>query len=100
MREDWLVERCVSTDPIDIRMRGMALLKLSDANKRKLLDRSEPFRKWVESEWKPFINQMSSGDELWRFHSPPQTWARRVGRAGYSIVRNGVVVHSLVTLLN
>jgi hypothetical protein len=94
------VEQCESKDPRVIRLREMASLELSDENKQKLLDRSEPFRKWVEERWKPFVALMLPGDELWRFRSPAQTWANLAGRAGYAIVRDDEIVHSLITLLN
>jgi hypothetical protein len=97
---EWLIERCESADPRAIRLREMASLELSDEDKQKLLDRSEPFHKWVEQRWKPFVALMQPGDELWRFRSPDHTWANLTGRAGYAIVRNGEILHSLVTLLN
>jgi hypothetical protein len=100
MLKEWLAERCESTDPHAIRLRGMAALKLSNENKQKLLEHSEPFRKWIEERWKPFIAQMQPGDELWQFLSPEHTWANLMGRAGYAIVRNGEIVHSLVTVMN
>jgi hypothetical protein len=100
MFREWLTDRCESTDPRAIRLREMASLELSDENKQKLLDRSERFRKWVEERWKPFIALMQPGDELWRFCSPDHTWPNLAGRAGYAIVRDGEIVHSLVTLLN
>jgi hypothetical protein len=100
MFREWLIGRCESTDPRAIRLREMASLQLSDENKQKLLDRSEPFRKWAEERWKPFIALMQPGDELWQFRSPDHTWANLAGRAGYAILRDGEIVHSLVTLLN
>ena len=99
MMREWLVERCDSTDPRDIRLRDMATLELSHEDKQKLLDRSEPFRKWVKERWTPLIALMQPGDELWLFRSPDHTWANLAGRAGYAIVRGGEVIHSLVTLL-
>jgi len=100
MKREWLTERCTTHDPRELRLQGMASLKLSDDSKQKLLDRSEPFRQWVETKWSPFIAQMLPEDELWRFRSPPNSWANKAGRAGYAIVRDGVVIDSLVTLLN
>ena len=100
MIREWLTNRCITTDPRELRLQDMASLQLSDGNKQKLLCHSEQFRRWVETKWVPFVSQMLPGDELWRFRSPDQTWANLAGRAGYAIVRNGTVVHSLVTLLN
>jgi hypothetical protein len=100
MMREWLIERCDSTDPRDIRLREMDSLGLSKENKRELLDRSEQFRKWVSQKWTPFVAVMQPGDEIWRFRSPGDTWANMCGRAGYSIVRDGEVLRSLVTLMN
>jgi len=99
MNVKWLSERCTSTNFREIQLQKMASLNLSEENKQKLLDR-ERFQRWIDSNWKPFIAQMLPGDELWRFRSPSRTWRLKVGRAGYAIVRNGVIVHSLVTVLN
>lgn len=100
MKTEWLVEQCTSTDPRAIRLKEMAALELSEANKNKLLERSKEFRAWVETKWIPFISEMSPGDELWRFRSPPGSWDRLCGAAGYSIVRDGTIVTLLVTLRN
>lgn len=43
---------------------------------------------------------MRSGGELWRFSSPREAWAARCGRAGIALVRDGVPVCSVVTMLN
>src|SRR5580692_3825247 len=100
MKLEWLTERCETTDARAIRLQAMASFEISDENKQKVLDKSERFQKWVEERWKPFIAQMQPGDELWHFSSPPETWANMAGRAGYAIVRDGVIVHSLMTLMN
>jgi hypothetical protein len=100
MTIEWLTERCLSNDPCGIRLQEMTSLDLSEDNKRELLDRSDEFHEWVETRWNPFIASMLPGDELWRFRSPNRTWANMAGRAGYSIVRDGKVIRSLITLMN
>jgi hypothetical protein len=100
MMIEWLTEKCPTTDAHEIRLHEMASLEVSDAYKQELLNRSEQFRRWVETKWNPFIAEMAPGDELWRFRSPGRTWANLAGRAGYSIVRDGKVIRSLVTLMN
>ena len=50
--------------------------------------------------WLEFKGQIQEGDELWEFSSPPETWKNLRGRAGLSIVRNGEIVDSLVTLMS
>lgn len=100
MMVEWLKERCTTTDPREIRVQEIASLGLSEATKQKLLNDSEPLKRWIEAKWKPFIAEMMPGDELWKFRSPGTTWANMAGRAGYAIVREGKIVRSLVTLMN
>jgi hypothetical protein len=100
MMVEWLTEKCATTDPCEIRLQEMASLELSDANKQEIINRSEQFKLWVETKWNPFIAEMITGDELWKFRSPAHTWANMAGRAGFAIVRGGKILRSLVTLLN
>jgi hypothetical protein len=50
--------------------------------------------------WKNVIAQIQPGDELWQFASDAQSWRDLAGRAGISLVRNGEVVTSIVTMMN
>ena len=81
-------------------MLEMAELKLSDDNKRKLADNSTRRKHWDAEKWQPFISDLQAGDEVWRFSSPSESWASMCGCAGYSVVRNGEILRSLVTLRN
>ena len=47
-----------------------------------------------------FRNEMRPGDEVWSFCSPPEDWRAKGGRKGVALVRNGLVVRSVVTMLN
>jgi hypothetical protein len=47
--------------------------------------------------WERLKGNMVSGDELWEFVSPPESWAHRCGRQGYAVVRRGEVVAALLT---
>jgi hypothetical protein len=100
MKTEWLLELCTSGDPRDICLKELESLGLSDDNRSKLLNQDEQFRGWVTTMWNPFIIEKCPGDELWRFRSPPSTWENMAGCAGYSIVRCGAIVCSLVTLRN
>ena len=51
-------------------------------------------------QWQDLKSQIEPGDELYRFRSPPKTWANMAWRAGIALVRNGKVVASLITALN
>ena len=100
MMTEWLTDKCSNTDPREIRRQELAVLEMSDANEQELLNRSEQFKRCVETKWNPLIAVMVPGDELWRFRSPAHTWANMAGRAGYRIVREGKLIRSLVTLMN
>jgi hypothetical protein len=52
---------------------------------------------FANERWRALVAQMQEGDELWTFISSPESWARRSGRAGIALVRDGKVVDSLVT---
>jgi hypothetical protein len=41
-----------------------------------------------------------SGDHIYAFCSPPDTWENLCGRQGYLIVRDGKIVRTVVTMLN
>lgn len=100
MEHEWLTERCESLTFLDVRLRELAELKLSEGNKRKLLERSVPFKQWETTIWLPFIADLMPNDEVWRFHSPPETWANFRGCAGYVVLRDGQIIRSLTTLRN
>lgn len=100
MKPEWLVERCESIDATAIRLQEMRELKLSDDNKRKLLERSESFKRWQAERWEPFIAGLCPGDEVWRFSSPPKSWENLCGRAVYAVLRSGEIIRTLVTLMN
>jgi hypothetical protein len=42
--------------------------------------------------WQRVLRQARPGDEFWWFRSPSHTWPRKVGAAGYALVRAGSVV--------
>ncbi|MCA9178887.1 MAG: hypothetical protein KDB14_30700 [Planctomycetales bacterium] len=42
-----------------------------------------------------FIDSALRGDEFWEFSCPQSEWDRLTGRAGYALVRDGVVVDVL-----
>lgn len=61
--------------------------------------REKPFG-GVVREWEALKAAMQPGDELYLFHSSPETWRALAGRRGFALVRNGKVVREVVTLLN
>ena len=52
--------------------------------------------KWLER-FTGFVESKSQEDEVWYFRSPPETWARQAGRAGFALVRDGLLVRALHT---
>jgi hypothetical protein len=51
-------------------------------------------------EWDRLKAVMLPGDELWRFHSPVEAWRAKAGRSGVVLLRDGVAVCTVVTILN
>lgn len=47
--------------------------------------------------WNSLRSQLRPGDRIWTFRSPGADWERWAGRAGYAVVREGVVVDGVVT---
>lgn len=50
--------------------------------------------------WEDFKAHVQPGDQIVYFRSPQDTWEGLYGRAGYALVREGVVVHAILTLVN
>lgn len=46
--------------------------------------------------WQTLRDQKRSGDELWTFCTPPESWRQSVGRAGFALVRDGCVVDGVL----
>ena len=43
---------------------------------------------------------MQPGDEIFAFHSSPESWRALCGRGGFALVRTGKVVREVVIILN
>jgi hypothetical protein len=48
--------------------------------------------------WQKLKRNARPGDELWAFQNPQSTWRKLGKRRGYALVREGVVVESVVTV--
>lgn len=55
---------------------------------------------FVHDQWETFKTQIQDGDELWEFCSDDGSWGALSGRAGYSIMRDGEIINSFVTILS
>lgn len=77
-----------------------------DEFERQLGSNQNENRKRLESfglgskQWQLIKKKMQPGDQLYKFRSPPETWANMAGRAGIALVRDGNVIDTLVTALN
>ena len=67
--------------------------------KRRAETLAKPFGFQHEA-WEGLKAQMQPGDELWEFCSPRSDWNAFMGVAGYELVRDGVVMATVVTRRN
>jgi hypothetical protein len=61
--------------------------------------RQPPADRWLKG-WQELVAAMQPGDELWEYCSPPPSWQKLAGEAGYAVVRGGRVVDNIITLMN
>jgi hypothetical protein len=50
--------------------------------------------------WERLKASLKTGDEVWAFCSPPESWEHHAGRTGVAVVREGRVIDCLVTMMN
>jgi hypothetical protein len=50
--------------------------------------------------WEDLLALREADDELWWFNSPPEVWARKMGSSGLALVRSGIPIYTLTTILN
>jgi hypothetical protein len=62
-------------------------------------DAGKPFA-FQHGEWEELKAAMLPGDELWAFSSPAESWEHLAGRAGFAVVRDGVPIKIIVTVMN
>jgi hypothetical protein len=48
--------------------------------------------------WQRVKSLAQAGDEFWSFRSPPATWPKKLGAAGYALVRKGVPIASFTIM--
>ena len=63
------------------------------------LDKPGPYGV-TSRDWMELMSQMKEGDEIRAFKSPPDSWEHLAGRAGYALVRKGIAIAGIVTLMN
>jgi hypothetical protein len=55
---------------------------------------------FLNAQWEALKSAMQPDDELYAFHSSPESWQALAGRRGYALVRDGKVIREVVTMLN
>jgi hypothetical protein len=55
---------------------------------------------FLNAKWEELKTRMQTGDEIWTFRSPPETWQDLAGRAGVALVREHKVIDAVVTAMN
>jgi hypothetical protein len=55
---------------------------------------------YCHDDWESMKARMRSGDEVWRFSSPPEDWEALMGWEGVALVRDGEIVECVVTAMN
>ncbi len=65
----------------------------------KVADRfaSRPFGNLTDR-WRQFVSHKQEGEEIWSFSSPPESFSRMGGCAGFAIVSGEVIREVFVTL--
>ena len=63
------------------------------------LDESGPYGV-ASGEWRELKSQMKEGEVIRAFSSPPDYWTHLAGRAGYALVRKGIAITGIVTMMN
>jgi hypothetical protein len=89
----WLIEK------VTVAEAEAAHPGIKDDRVARFPDAAKPFG-FRHREWEEFKVQMLPADELWTFSSPPDSWGDLAGRAGVALVRNGVPIGTIVTVMN
>jgi hypothetical protein len=55
---------------------------------------------FVNAKWEVLKARMQTGDEIWTFRSPPETWQDLAATAGVALVREHRVIDAVVTAMN
>lgn len=50
--------------------------------------------------WRYFKSIIQEGDELWTFSNSRKEWMQLAGRKGVCIVRDGEIIHSMLTKMS
>ena len=59
---------------------------------------ARPFGQMTDH-WRAFVAKLEMADELWQFSSPAEMFAKKMGCAGYAIVRDGTIRDTFITTM-
>ena len=54
----------------------------------------------LDGRWQELKGRMRPGDQVWTFASPADSWRHLAGRAGIALVRAGVAIEAIITMMN
>lgn len=54
----------------------------------------------LREQWLALKSKHIDGDEIWEFCSSPESWQHHAGRAGIALVRRGIAIACIVTIMN
>jgi hypothetical protein len=89
----WLQER-VSIEEAERRF-----MPMPDDRTNYVPELRKPFG-FLNAQWEKLKALVQTGDEIWTFRSPPETWQDLAGSAGVALVRKNKVIDAVVTARN
>ena len=96
MDKNWLTKKCESFDAKVLVREDLVALGIAPKDVKEIF-KDIFHRNNYSKTWKAFREHMESGDQLWRYRSPKETWQKNEGTAGYAIVREKEIVKYLTT---
>lgn len=77
-------------------------ISIQDAEKRHMVEQDGqkiPFG-YNHKQWKCLLGIMKDGDKLYDFRSSDESWECLAGREGIALVRDGVIIADIITVMN
>lgn len=95
MEKEWLQEKLTVED-----IEKTSLKNLAEARPDWVgTDKYKPFG-MGNDRWETIKGIAKPNDEFWSFRSDSLSWGSLCGRAGYSLVRDGKIIHSIITIMS
>lgn len=95
MEKEWLQEKLTVEDIEKTSLESLAKARPDWIG----TDKYKPFGMGSDR-WEAMKSMAQPTDEFWSFRSEYLSWATLCGRAGYSLVRDGKIIHSIVTIMS